>query len=176
MATEVHDTDYEACYGWTPRMVGLIAVGTVFGGIALLPDVALAGRIAFGAFFWGLALVLLVSTLRRRGRTAVRVDARGITLDGPRAIEVPWHDLVVIAAFTGGSMRYLGLQRRPGAPPLAGAPGAATRAVNRMMIPGVPAEVVDTSLPVNGWRLDLRRMAAAVAAHAPHVVVADLTR
>jgi hypothetical protein len=38
----------------------------------------------------------------------------------------------------------------------------------------VPADVVQRSLMITGWRLDRRRLADAIAAHAPDVDLLDL--
>jgi hypothetical protein len=68
-------------------------------------------------------------------------------------------------------MPDVGLQRRAGAPPIS----SRARKVNRVLVPHVPAEIIQSSRPINLWRLDRARLDAAVAAFAPQVHVIDIT-
>lgn len=79
----------------------------------------------------------------------------------------------------GNSLRYVGVERRAGAPPL---PGTDRHQVARdamiglaqRLSPTMPPGAVWTAKQVNGWRLDESRLAAAVAACAPGVPVVDV--
>jgi hypothetical protein len=69
------------------------------------------------------------------------------------------------------SLQWVGVARREGAPPLPG-PGQGRIALSAAeALVSVPGELVASSRGVSGWRLDKRRLAAAVAHFAPGVQV-----
>ena len=73
----------------------------------------------------------------------------------------------------GRSIRYVGVARRKGAPPLAGRRGQrASQRAARALTPGVSGSTLLASRAVT-WHLDTHRMAAAVAHFAPRVHVID---
>lgn len=119
-----------------------------------------------------------------RRRVALRVDAARVTLGGSplryRATTavIPWADIVAVLLWqqvlpAGTLMPYLGLQRRAGAAPLAGPMARRGQAVAGGLAPDLPASVMMASRAVNGWRLDRRGLARAVAGFAPSVLVVD---
>jgi hypothetical protein len=73
----------------------------------------------------------------------------------------------------GSSMRYVGLVRRKGAPPLAGRRGQRLgRATARALVPDhVSGDTLLASRAVNSWRLDADRLIAAVKHFAPGVKI-----
>jgi hypothetical protein len=169
---------YEARYGWNGRTGRIVVVGIVFAvaGVAL----PLVLRIIDIVFFGGGALFFLGVICTRR--VAFRVDASGVTLGGtpPRYRSgtrmVPWADIRKVVLWEqpmpyGRSMRYVGLVRRKGAPPLAGRRGQRLgRATARALVPDhVSGDTLLASRAVNSWRLDTGRLAAAVEHFAPHV-------
>ncbi|MGH3846892.1 MAG: hypothetical protein ACRDS0_36540 [Pseudonocardiaceae bacterium] len=172
----VNEIEYEARYCWTPQFTLLIVATAIMGAGALLPGLSVADRIIVVIVFWVSGLVLIAMARRRRGQLALRVDARGIAFGAPRKVDVPWGDLEAVVVFPVRRIRHIGLQRRVGAEALPGGPGRVTRALNQAIVPGLPGDVVNTCLPISGWGLDLERMTAAVAAHAPGVRVYDLTQ
>lgn len=155
----------------------------VVGGVAMFLD----GETWMGGFvaaFFSLGLVMPVIHLASR-RVALRVGAEGVslTLSPPwserHTAVVPWSDIerIVLWRQPAGrtSIRYIGLERRPGAPSLPGSASGRLSGVVRWVVPEtVPTQVAADSRPITGWRLDRRRLEAAVAAFAPHVPIVDL--
>ncbi|KAB2976373.1 hypothetical protein F8R89_32825 [Streptomyces sp. SS1-1] len=171
---------YEARYGWDRRTVGILALCAVFTAALLLPDIPLFARILGLPLFGGGGLFMAFGALSRK--VAFRVDGTGVLLGGSpvrygaTTVHVPWSDITGFVFWrqqTGGgsSLRYVGVTRREGAPPLAG-DGPAAHAVLRQLVP-VPPGVAVSSRAVNGWRLDRDRFAAVVAHHAPGLPVYD---
>ena len=170
---------YEARYGWNRRTGRIVIVGLVFAvaGIAL----PLVLRIIDIVFFGGGALFFLGVICTRR--VAFRVDASGVTLGGtpPRYRSgtrmVPWADIKQVVLWEqqlpyGSSIRYVGLVRRKGAPPLAGRRARRLGQVARAAVPHhVSGDTLMASRAANSWRLDTDRLAAAVAHFAPGVKV-----
>ena len=125
----------------------------------------------------------LISALSRR--VALRVDAAGVTLPltppwpSSRTAVVPWSDIEAVVLFTQhvgvASIPYVGLQRRPGLPPL---PGSARsrflRRMNHAVVPHVPPDVLADSRQATSWRLHRPRLKAAVRHFAPSVKIVDL--
>jgi hypothetical protein len=175
---------YEARYGWHGRTIGLVVVAVVFDVLAVVLPMPLWLRVAILLLFGGGLLVMLAGILGQR--LALRVDETGITLGSPplrpasKAQVVPWADIRRVVLWRQAlpyaqTMRYVGLERRHGAPPLAG-PRArkAGRIAGSALAPHVDPETLMASRAVNGWRLDPQRLAAAVAHFAPGVqVVSD---
>lgn len=171
---------YEARYGWSGRTARIVVVGLVFAAAGFALPLAL--RIIDIVLFGGGALFFLAVICTRR--VAFRVDASGVTLGGtPLRYRsgtrmVPWHDIRKIVLWEqqlpyGNSMRYVGLERRKGAPPLAGRRSQRlSRSAARTLVPDhVSGDTLLASRAVNSWRLDTDRLAAAVAHFAPQVRV-----
>ena len=109
------------------------------------------------------------------------MDASGITLGGvpPRYRSgtkfVPWADIDKVVLWKqklphGGSMQYVGLVRRKGAPPLAGRRAQFLgRVTARAVAPQISGDTLMASRGINGWHLDKDRLAAAVEHFAPGV-------
>jgi hypothetical protein len=175
------DLGYEARYGLRGRPGGIIALCLALAALAALPGMSTWVRVTDLVFFGGGGLFLLAVAATRQ--VALRLDAEGITLGGtpPRYRSgtrlVPWSEIDGVVLWRqhlprGASMRYVGIVRRPDAPPLAGQRAAAVgRVAASILTPGVPADVVMASRAVNGWRLDETRLAAAVHHFAPGVTI-----
>jgi hypothetical protein len=170
---------YEERYAWNRRtksvvIGGVVAVAASIGvAMPLVPTIVLFGG-GLLAVLWGL--------LRRR--IALRVDAAGVTLGGSplryRATTavVPWADIVTVVLWrqvlaAGPLMPHLGLQRRPGAAPLAVPAGRPGPAAAGGLVPDIPTDVLAASRAVDGWRLNRRGLARAVTGFAPGVWVLD---
>jgi hypothetical protein len=177
------DGVYVARYGWNRRSGTLIAGAAVFVLIAVAVPMSLVLQVVTIVFFGGGALLFIGSIATRR--VALRVDAVGVTLGGSPAryrsttSQVPWADIREVVLWRqpmpyGRSMLYVGLARRHGARPLAGRRGQrASQVASRALAPQISAGTLLASRAVNLWRLDVRRMTAAVAHFAPHVRVVD---
>ncbi|WP_346125668.1 hypothetical protein [Micromonospora coerulea] len=186
-----------ARFGFVPMtaLALLFAPAAVCGGIALdpgrdLPEALFLWlwKLLLIVLFGGGALWLLLAALSRR--VALRVDRDGVTLATPsflrwwgnRAdIAVPWRDIAAVVLFYQyvrwpARILYLGLQLHPSA----SAPAGAARAGSfehwslERFLPHVPVEASSVSRQVNGWRLDRRRLVAAVRTYAPDVPVIEL--
>ncbi len=177
---------YIAKYGFNRQSWRIIVIALAFCAAALLPSLPLWYKIVDVAFFGGGAVMIAVLSLR--GTTALRVDETGITLCSaplyPKSTTrtFPWEDIarVIIwpGAFSGriNRLEYVGVQRRPGAPPLTGrSTGRRTAAAARLESPGIPVEAAVTRAATNGWVLDHGKLTAAVAHFAPGVPVIDTT-
>jgi len=172
---------YQARYGLGGR-TGMVIVGSAaFVVLGIVLPMPLAVRIIDFALFGGGALVMLGAAASRR--VAFGVDAEGITLGGtpPRYRSgtrfVPWADIERIVLWTqrlppyGTTMRYVGVARRPDAPPLGGPRTRAVARVTARALTPVPGDILLASRAVNGWRLDVDRLAAAVQHFAPGVPI-----
>ncbi|WKX68735.1 hypothetical protein [Streptomyces sp. XD-27] len=112
---------------------------------------------------------------------AFRVDSAGILLGGaPARYEaqtafVPWEDITSVVLWqqqmAGPSMNYVGVHRRPGAPPLPGMNSRLGPDQTAELAPHVEHELFLASRPINLWRLDPERLQAAVDTFAPRVPV-----
>lgn len=112
---------------------------------------------------------------------AFRVDAEGVLLGGAPARHtaqtafVPWADITSLALWqqqtAGEPIEYVGVRRRPGAPPLAGMNSGLSPERTAQLAPHVEHDLFLASRPVNLWRLDPVRLGAAVDAFAPKVPV-----
>jgi hypothetical protein len=173
---------YEARYGLGGKTAWTLGGCILFTALLLgLPDIDQATRIGGLLLFGGGGLALLTTALSRK--TALRVDETGILLGGwtPRyrasTLHVPWQDIAGVVLWhqvLPGTwpMPYVGVVRREGLPPVPVSRGWALRATARALVP-VPYDVLLTSRPVNGWRLDEERLAAAVRHFAPDVRITD---
>ncbi|MEV1331663.1 hypothetical protein AB0J20_19060 [Micromonospora costi] len=175
---------YEARFGFTRRDLLLLPTGAVFVaiGVPFLRDepVPALGAIVTGSAF---LLLRLVSVLGRR--VALRVDAVGVTLGqtppwpSSHTAVVPWSDIEAVVLWTqqagGTTVPHVGLQRRPGLPPLPGsARSRALRRMNQAFVPHVPPAVLADSRPATLWRLHRPSLEATVRHFAPAVQIVDL--
>jgi hypothetical protein len=180
------DPSYQVRFGLTRQDLVLLPFALVFAAVGLFAMVE--GRpwlgymaTAFGGGYVGLRLMQLVSR-----RAALRVDANGLTMamtppwPATKTALIPWSDLTRIVLWhqQAGPNRihYIGVQRPEGAPPLPGSARNPTlRALITFFVPAhVPVQVACDSRQINGWRLDRKRLAAAVAHFAPQVEIVDL--
>ncbi|MEU7971260.1 hypothetical protein AB0B48_04390 [Micromonospora sp. NPDC049089] len=174
---------YEERFGFTRRDLLLIPTSAVFVavGVALLRDELLPGlsAIVFGGAY---LLLRLVTVLSRR--VALRIDAAGITLGqtppwpSSHTAVVPWSDIEAVVLWTQQAgpttVPYVGLQRRPGLPPLPGsARSRGLRRMNQALVPHVPPAVLADSRPATLWRLHRPSIEAAVRHFAPAVEIVD---
>ncbi|GHE60964.1 hypothetical protein GCM10018785_32570 [Streptomyces longispororuber] len=129
--------------------------------------------------------VQLLSGAATKRLVAFRVDAHGVTLGGAPAkyakqtAVVPWQDIEAVVLWqhnvVGGTpMAYVGLRRRPGAPPLPGQNARLSPEETARLAPHVDHDVFLASRSVNLWTLDRERLTAAVRAFAPGVPVQDI--
>ncbi|MGQ5259885.1 hypothetical protein ACTWLT_03915 [Micromonospora sp. ZYX-F-536] len=175
---------YEERFGFTRRDLLLLPASAVFVavGVLLLRDEPLAG---VGAIVIGGAFLLLrlVSVLGRR--VALRVDAAGVTLGqtppwpSSHTAVTPWSDIEAVVLWTqqagGTTVPYVGLQRRPGLPPLPGsARSRGLRRMNQALVAHVPPAVLADSRPATFWRLHRPSLEAAVRHFAPAVEIVDV--
>lgn len=179
----VSGTMYLAKYGWTPKSALVVIVCAAFAAIGFFmwtDNLMIAGLTI--VFFGGGGLVYAVGLMR--GKLALRIDAEGITVGRSPLVRqlpgrtVPWSDVVSVVLFaqktSNTTMIYLGVQRREGLAPLPGSPGAVAMKMSKALLPGIPADVLATSVPVNGWRLDEERLARTLALVAPSVPLLDV--
>ena len=176
-------TLYLAKYGWTPKGMFIVIGCAAFtvGGFFMWSDNPLMAGLCIALFGLG-GVAYLVGLLR--GKLALRVDAEGVTLGrSPLVAEVsgrtvPWSDVEAVVLFTQitgrTTMTYVGLQRREGLAPLPGSPGARALKVSAALLPGIPVEVLATSIAVNGWRLDQKRLVRTMELVAPSVQLLDV--
>jgi hypothetical protein len=177
---------YEARYHWTPRMGGSLAGAVVFVLIgALLPMPLIIRLLCIGCFGFagvnGLAYVL-------SRKIAFRVDQFGVTLGGnpfryrSSTRFFPWEDITKIVVWRRGTpftfwplmhfsipIRYIGVQRRAGAPPISG--DGSGRLDRTVLIAPVPGIAAGAARKVTAWRTSANELATAVAAYNHQVVV-----
>jgi hypothetical protein len=175
----------QGCYEERYRLTGSVAWELALPLLLLIP--AVLGSQPIGWLILSLvafAVVTLPSVLAVASRrTAFRADHAGITL-GPDPLRgptrhispvlIPWADVDRIILYRGPATRGLavqdgpciGIQRRPGAPPLPWG----NKPARRCPVPGVAA---GAARPVTAWRLDRDRLAALTAAMAPGIPVVD---
>jgi len=183
----VGDHSYVARFGWTPRDLLLLPFSLFCAGFG-------AALAVTGVPLWGALTVLMgagylvmwtIAWLGRR--VALAVTADGITLGfapgwpASRTAFSPWSDIEAVVLWrqaTGyASIRYIGVQRRAGAPPLPGsARNRMLRRINKALVPAhLPEALVADSRPVSFWRLDKARLTTAINHLAPHVQIVDQT-
>jgi len=178
------DHTYVARSGWTPRDLILVptCAGFVFLGILMVRDGQLAGALV--CLFGGAYIVLSVWAMVSR-RIALAVTEDGITLGqlppwpARRTSFVPWSDIEAVILWEQelrrSTMRYIGVVRRPGAPPLPGsARSPRLRRMNKAVVPAELSEdLVADSRQINFWRLDKGRLITAVNHFRPDVPVME---
>jgi len=183
----MRDDTYVARFGWTRRDLFLLPFCLLF--VAIGTTMAVTGEPVLGALgvLMGAAYVVLWTTAFLSRRVALAVTVEGITLGlippwpASRIALVPWSDVeaVVLWRQAAGyaSVRYIGVQRRAGAPPLPGsARSPMLRRINKTLVPAhLPTALVADSRPVSFWRLNKARLVAAINQFAPHVPVVDET-
>jgi hypothetical protein len=183
----VHDDVYEASFGFTPRAIVLIAVALLLAAAGLLPtwEPGSVVRIADLVVSGGGALVLIL--IAASGKVALRVDWTGVTLGGSplryakHTVVVPWSDIVGVELWVWRSpvrihghrtkMSYVTLHRRPGAPQLPGASRGGLAGAVTTAAAGIPVDLLNSSRPVNLWKLDRARFVGTVGRYAPHLTV-----
>lgn len=188
--TDATDAVYETRYGpnrsdllLLPMAVIFVVIGVSIASQSSSPVETTLGWGATALFGLFVALRIVQWAYRR---VALRVDATGVTLGitppwpASRIASVPWSDVKRIVLWrqpaNRTTMRYIGVERVEGAPPLPGSARNATlQKLNTAVAPAhVPEQVVNDSRPISGWRLDEERLARAVAQFAPHVEIVDL--
>jgi hypothetical protein len=184
----VPDHIYVARFGWTPRDLILLPACLVFitvGAIAVVDGqkrlVGVFGC-ALGAMYIFLSITAWVSR-----RVALAVTAEGITLGhippwpASTSALVPWSDIEGVVLWRQGkwwtSVRYIGVVRRAGAPPLPGsAKSPVLRGLNKAFARAdLSEEAVSDSRQISFWRLDKARLTAAVNHFGPGVPIVDQT-
>ncbi|MEU7827055.1 hypothetical protein [Catellatospora sp. NPDC049133] len=176
---------YEERYRPVPKTILVIAVCFLFTAAALLVPLDAFTRILTLALFGVGGVVMLVATFSRK--VALRVDATGITLGGSplryaaTTAHVPWAEVEAVVLWRqplAQNLPYIGVLRPHDAPPL---PGTPTGPAGKLMagfgyaVSGAPdPRLLAAGRAINGWRLDLDRLTAAVRHHAPGVPVRDL--
>ena len=177
----------QGCYQERYRLAGSAALGLAAGFLALGLGFVWHTQAIFGvvsAVFLVLAALSGGVIEAARRAVAFRADYVGITLgaatgkpaSGRGDVFVPWSDVEKIIVYSAAprgpgasrTARYIGIQRREGAPALAEgneqAPGCP--------VPGVAA---GAARRVIGWRLDRARLAAVTSVVAPGVPIVDVS-
>lgn len=177
--------EYLATQGWNRKFLFFVVA---FAGFAIVAytvrSQSLIVSILLMGLFGGGAILFLAIMIR--GNLALRIDSEGVTLgSSPLRREVPgrtvpWADIQAIVLFeqiTYGpgrnNLSYVGIERRPGLEPLPGGPGARALRTSQALIPGIPRDVLATSVPVNGWSLDKGSLTRAIELNAPHIPLVD---
>jgi hypothetical protein len=179
---------YEARYRWTPLMGGSIAGAAAFVLVGALVPMPLIIRVLCVGYFGFAGVNGLAYVLSRK--IAFRVDQSGITLGGSpfryrsSTRFFPWGDITKIVIWQRDvpitlwrwtlfsvTFRYIGLQRRPGAPPVAGdGSGRLDRPAFTAPVVGIAA---GAARKVTAWRVSADQLSAAVAAYAHNVAVEE---
>lgn len=173
---------YEERYRWTPAVAWPLVFCTACVVICIPNFISLVARVpitAFGA--WGIFNCIMYPASRK---VAFRVDHMGVTLGGSplryRATTrfFAWADIEKIVLWQRimlfGSLRYIGLERRPGAPPLSGGgTGRADKPIHLSYSPPVTGIATGAARGLSAWRLDDDQLAAAITACAPTVQLVD---
>jgi hypothetical protein len=170
---------YEERYRLTGTVLASLALSLVMLGIGVRgwhePIWIALSVLAFAT----VTVPVLVSAASRR--IAFRADPLGVTLGAnPQTwpgrdnspVFISWADVerIVIYQADGTAGRLcVGVQRRPGAPPLP----SGNEPARRCPLPGVDE---GATRQANAWRLDRERLASLVAAVAPGVPVIDASR
>ncbi|WP_431967970.1 hypothetical protein [Actinacidiphila sp. bgisy160] len=175
---------YEARFGFDRKTVGILTLTVLFTALAVAPGLGTpAAMQVFGAVFFGGGGLLIASNSLTR-KVALRVDATGVLLGGAplryraTTAHVPWEDVTAVVLWRqgvthGARVPWIGLARREGAPALPGAgQGPVGRAVAGALVP-VPFDLLMASRQISGWRLDRRRLAAALEHFAPGIPLVD---
>ena len=134
-------------------------------GIASLVGFLYYPSVKLGAlaviFIWG-AVIFTLGAISHR--MAMRVDETGVTLvaQGRRAkpATFPWAEVHSVVLVKPRNVSMLGVNKLNAGIPVQ---------------PPAPNEdpKPDFSLPLTNWRVDMARLAEAIRAHAPEVIVAD---
>jgi hypothetical protein len=182
----VSDDRYVARFGPTRRDLLLVPASLIFVGVGVA--MARDGETVIGVLgaLLGGSYLLLWAIVSLSRRVAFAVDERGITMGHNQpwksgAAFAPWADVhgIVLWRQSAGrtSMLYVGVLRRPDAPPLPGsARSELLRDINAAFVPAnLPRDLVADSRPVSFWQLDKERLAAALARFAPSVPLIDQT-
>jgi hypothetical protein len=179
---------YETRYHWTPRMGVSLACAVTFVLIGALVPMPLIIRVVCVGFFGFAGLNGLGYVLSRK--IAVRVDQSGVTLGGnpfryrSSTRFFPWEDITKIVVWQRETpldwpltrlsipIRYIGVQRRAGAPPISGdGSGRLDRPVP--MAPPGAGIAAGAARKLTAWSTSANELAAAVAAYNHRVVVEE---
>lgn len=176
---------YEVRIGRDWSSLKLLVGALVMAGVGvLIPDLWVS--VVWIGVLLLFAVVFAVRMLRRP--LALRVDAEGVTLGSVQAFgsakvtaRESWDDLAAVVLFYRSSgalpkVRCIGLMRlddQSDAAPDTRSDGRPDGQPDATFA-HVPADVVQRSLMITGWRLDRRRLADVIEAHAPDVDLLDL--
>ncbi|GAB4054102.1 hypothetical protein [Catellatospora paridis] len=176
---------YEERYGPNPKTILVIAGSLLFTAAMLLLPLDALTRILGLALFGVGGVIMAIGTFSRK--VALRVDDTGITLGGSplrhaaTTVHVPWAEVQAVVLWrqkTAHNLPWIGVLRPHDAPPMRGTP---TGPAGKLMagfgyaVSGAPdPRLIAAGRAINGWRLDLDRLAAAIHHHAPGVEVRDL--
>jgi hypothetical protein len=165
--------EYVERFGFSWRIALRIATCVLFVVVGLTVPMPVALRVCCVVLF-GVG-VLVFARIAASREVALRIDASGVTLGGsplryPSTTEhLPWADIEAIVLWRQqvrtATLRYIGVQRGPQAPAPRGS--RLGDSISTSLVPHVPAELVRSSRPIAGWRLDPRRLAEAVARFSP---------
>jgi hypothetical protein len=178
---------YVERYRWTPTIGIGIALALAFVAIGVFAVPPLIIRIPVVAFFGWAALFSIATVLSRK--VALRVDEAGITFGGGvfRYNETTrfhrWADVEAItlwqryipltigrwSPFAFGPIHYIGVRRRPGAPPIT--PGGRGRADWPAFMAPATGVAAGAARSATAFVIDEARLARAVAAFAPAVPI-----
>ena len=174
---------YVAPFRFGRLTLSMLAVGTLAVLAGLLLDLGEDARVVLvaGGAALPVTLLALYLPLILGRKPGLRVDADGILFGGRPLIYartsafVPWQAISEIYLFRVHQglfiTTYVGVQGRDGVAPLRPSMPASVAAT----IWHVPTEVVLSSRPAFGWRLDKAALTAAAGYFAPSVPVVDLT-
>lgn len=174
---------YEERYHWTRTSTTGLAAFSVFALIGVIAPAPLPLRVVIVAVFGcGAFLTVIVPASRK---VALRIDASGITLGGnPLRYQattrvIPWNEVQGVFLWRRRpGVRYLGVERPPGAPPLSsGGTGKADRTAFYLAPnPQVPSPTlkVGTTRGMQAFSVDDARLSDAIARYAPIVDIVNL--
>jgi hypothetical protein len=171
--------EYVERFGLSWRVALRIGLCVVFVVVALAVPMPIALRVCGVVLFGAGALVFArIATIRE---VALRVDASGVTLGGyplryaATTEHLPWADIEAIVLWRQqvrtATLRYVGVQRGPLAPPPRGS--RLGDSISSNLVSHVPPELVRSSRLVVGWRLDQHRLVEAAARFSPGTPVQE---
>ena len=188
---------YEERYRFTATVGWVVLGGLTFVLIGILIPMPLVIQVlVIGFFGWCAINTIAYAAIRK---VALRVDHAGVTLGGiPYRYKAttrffPWADIEKIVLwermfpmtiarwtlFSIGPLRYIGMQRRAGAPPLSrSGTGMADKPAyhysldNRPPVPGIAGGALRNQ---TAWRLDNDQLTTALATCAPTVQLVNAT-
>ncbi|GAA4982907.1 hypothetical protein GCM10023205_60640 [Yinghuangia aomiensis] len=169
---------YEVRFGWTPWLAVCAGVPAALIAGAFSPTVPLG--LAVGVWVVCGAVLAVVAVGAGRRAVAFRADAAGVFLGtGPFAHRgsgtlVPWSDVAGLVLWEWehrGRHRMLGVVTPQGPRDLLMHRSARVRQINR----DLAGPLANASIGLTGLRIDMHRLAAALAHVAPHASLNDTT-